>query len=226
MNHKEFNRLDAKDILTLLKGHPQADQTAEAAASLLGADVATAWTFRKKAGLVRLVDEQTGKYPTSFYANGQLYHIRSVKEGLGFVRYKEMKQMLSVVGFNATYSEQMQALERLIKAANSLVTKEPKLNDLFAEIENMRQAIKNTDSRKWDYSFYAASLFICRPDENMNEWSEALANEKIQDWHAEGLHEQDFFFLVILWGTQLSEWWRTLPGQIKAMAPDLYPAAT
>ena len=103
MNHKEFNRLDAKDILTLLKGHPQADQTAEAAATLLGADVATAWTFRKKAGLVRLVDEQTGKYPTSFIANGQLYHIRSVKEGLGFVRYKEMKQMLSVVGFNATY---------------------------------------------------------------------------------------------------------------------------
>jgi len=220
MNQREFNLLSKRDILTLLVKHPEREQVQDVALDILGKDVREWVSSRGETDLGRIVNPDTGKWKTPFMANGKKYHIRSVREGLGFVRYKQLRQMLSIVGFNATYAEQIQALNRIIKAANSLVTKEPKLDQLFAEIENMKQAIQKTD-KDWDYSLYAATLFICREGEDVSTWSESDANEKIADWQAEGLHEFDFFTLVMLYAMQLTQWWETLPAAIKK----LYPAA-
>jgi hypothetical protein len=219
MNQKDFNQLSKKDILTLLVKHPERNDITDIALNILGKDTREWYEARGETELGHIVNPETGKWVTPFMANGKKYHIRSVKEGLGFVRYKQLKQMLSVVGFNATYAEQIQAFNRMIKAANSLVTKEPKLDVLFAEIENMKQAIQRTD-KHWDYSLYAATLFITREGEDMNTWSESEANEKIADWQAEGLHEFDFFTLVILYAMQLSQWWEALPAQVRRLYPE------
>lgn len=219
MTQIEFNRLSKKEILSLLVKHPGREDVQDIALSILGEDTRSWYESRGKTALGRIVDPETGKWKTPFMANGVKYHIRSVKEGLGFIRYKQMRQMLSVVGFNATYAEQIQALQRMIKAANTLVTKEPKLDQLFLEIENMKQAVQKAD-KEWDYSLYAATLFILREGEDVNTWSEAIANEKLSDWQAEGLHEFDFFTLVMLYAMQLSQWWETLPAAIKRLYPE------
>jgi hypothetical protein len=219
MNQKDFNQLNSKEILTLLLKHPERDNVQDIALSILGKDTRDWYTARGETALGRIVDPDSGKWKTPFMANGVKYHIRSVKEGLGFIRYKQMRQMLSVVGFNATYADQVQALQRMIKAANTLVTKEPKLDQLFFEIENMKQAIQKAD-KEWDYSLYAATLFIIREGEDVGTWSESIANEKISDWQAEGLHEFDFFTLVMLYAMQLSQWWETLPAAIRRLYPE------
>jgi hypothetical protein len=219
MTQNEFNKLNASEILAFLRRYPGKDDAEKIALALLGDDARYWWNQRAKDPIKGIVDTQTGKYKTPFTANGVKYHIRSVREGLGFTRYKLLKQMLSVVGFNATFAEQMQAFDRLVKAANSLVSKEPKLDELFKEIENLRQAVNKTD-RTWDYSFYAATLFIVREGEDLNDWNESMANEKIADWQAEGLHEHDFFFLVMFTASQLTEWWNDLPKQIDKAVRD------
>lgn len=219
MTQNDFNKLDAKEILTLLRRYPDKIGAEKIALAVLGDDARHWWQQRTKDPIKGIVDTETGKYKTPFTANGVKYHIRSVREGLGFTRYKLLKQMLSVVGFNATFAEQVQSFDRLTKAANSLVTKEPRMDELFREIENFKQAISKAD-RTWDYSFYAATLFIVREGEDLTEWNESMANEKIADWQKEGLHEHDFFFLVMFMASQLAEWWNELPKQIDRVVRD------
>lgn len=219
MNQADFNKLNSKELLALLMRYPDKETAKDIALSVLGKDTREWYDNRGKTELGHIVDPNTGKWKTPFMANGKKYYIRSVREGLGLVRYKQMRMMLSVVGFNATYADQLQALNRMIKAANTLVTKEPRLDNLFLEIENMKQAIQNAD-KEWDFSLYAATLFIVRDGEDINTWNENLANEKIADWHAEGLHEFDFFTLVMLYAMQLNQWWEELPQAIKRLYPE------
>lgn len=200
------------------------DKTAaiEQALNVLGKEAKEWWTYRNAARLKRIVDPETGIWASQFTANGNKYYIRSVEDGLGFKRYTQLKKMLSVVGFNATYSEQLGVLARMTEAANSLVTKAPRLNELFHEIANMQKAIELSE-REWDFSMYAATLFIVRNGEDLSTWDEALANEKISDWHAEGLYEMDFFFLVMYWGSRLNEWWNLLPAKATKEARKVAP---
>jgi len=222
MKQSDFNKIPPGDLEKLLRVYPEREAAQNAALAILGQDAKTWYESRTLQSRHRIIDPDSGKWVSQFTANGNKYFIRSAADGLGFKRYVEMKRILSVVGFDATYSEQLNALNRITSAANTLVTKTPQLDVLFREIENMRESIRRTE-RKWDYSLFAATLFIVRPDEDLNEWSEAQAEEKIEDWQAEGLHEQDFFLLVILWASQLSDWWRSLPERVKAIAKQLSP---
>lgn len=187
------------------------------ALNVLGRDAKQWWEYRNASAFKRLIDPESGQWASQFTANGVKYYIRRPEEGIGMKRYRELRRMLSVVGFNATYSDQMASLARMVDAANSLVTAKPRLSDLFQEITNMQAAIKS-EERNWDFSFYAATLFIVTANEDLNEWSQAVAEEKIKNWHAEGLHEYDFFLLVMSWGLQLSEWWQQLPPKATVLA--------
>lgn len=219
MNQAEFNKLDVEALISLFARYPNKTAAQAAALAVLGADARAWWQNRTQTPIGRIVDETTGKWQTPFMANGHRYHITSVAEGLTPRRYTEMKKILSVVGFQATYADQLAALNRITQAANSLVTKEPKLDALFSEIQNMREAIRQTDNLNWDYSFYAATLFINREGEDVKEWSESLANEKIADWQAEGLNAFDFFLLAMLYASQLTDEWRRLPEVVRRLNP-------
>lgn len=164
------------------------------------------YNFRRKNKTQRIVDSDTGKWVSEFEANGTKYYIRSAKEGIGIERYTKLRQMLSIVGFDATFADQVAAINRIKKYANSLVTKDPQLDKLFAEIANMEEAITRTD-RKFDFSMYAATLFIFTEDEDLTKWDERLAEKKIKDWNDAKIHEHDFFLLVSLWPVQLIELW-------------------
>ena len=189
------------DLKKELAKHPE---KVDIALSILGPEAAEWWKYKHRVKSARLVDPASGRWVSEFEAGGKKYYVRSPKEGISLYRYTKLKQMLSVVGFDATFAEQMSALTRMLDFANSLVTKEPKLDKLFAEIENMRQSINNT-SRNWDFSYYAATLFIVTADEDLATWDERLADEKIAAWNAAGYHEHDFFLLVMFWAPRSAE---------------------
>lgn len=222
MKQEDFNRLNAKEIATLLRRHPSRDAVQEAALSVLGADAKAWWSHRSETPVGRIVDPETGKWQTPFIANGRRYHIVSPEEGIGIERYSRFKQMISVVGFNATYSEQLQALNRMIEVYNRMAQGEKCAHELALEIESMRRAITKTD-KNYDYAFYTATLFILRDGEKSTDpWTEQEANEKIADWAEEGLMPEDFFWLVMLRASSLTEWWKKLPGYLRAKYPALF----
>lgn len=222
MRQEDFNKLDTKEISTLLRRHPDAEKARDAALSLLGPDARAWWSHRAQAPIGRIVDPETGKWQTPFTANGKRYHIISPEEGIGIDRYSRFKQMISVVGFNATYTEQLEALNRMILVYNRMAQGEKCAFEIALEIEAMRRAISKVD-RNYDYAFYAATLFIMRDGEKAtDQWTEQEANEKIADWAAEGLLPEDFFLLVMLRASSLSEWWKKMPRYLKAKYPALF----
>lgn len=224
MNQADFNKLDGTQIQLLLRRHPDTDATQQAALALLGRAAQDWWAHRAQTPMGRIVDPETGRWKTPFTANGRTYHIIGAEEGIGIERYSRFKQMISVVGFNATYAEQLEALNRMIGVYNRMAQGEKCAHELALEIENMRRAITKTD-KNYDYAFYAATLFINRDGEKAtDDWSETLANEKITDWVAEGLMPEDFFLLVMLRASSLNDWWQKLPRQLRARHPELFPA--
>lgn len=222
MNQEDFNKLKGKDILALLKRHPSTDEVKDAALSLLGPDAKAWYAHHSQTPIGRIVDPQTGKWQTPFMANGKRYHIISPEEGVGIDRYSRFKQMISVVGFNATYTEQLEALNRMIAVYNRMAQGEKCAYEIALEIESMRKAITKTD-KNYDYAFYASTLFIMREGEKATDtWSEAEANEKIADWAEEGLMPEDFFLLVMLRAASLQEWWNKMPRYLKGKYPALF----
>lgn len=193
-----------------LKKHPEGQAIALEA---LGRDAVRWHKYRKQAHHTRLIDPESGQWVSEFDAGGKKYYIRSPDEGLSLRRYTKLKQLLAEVGFDASYSEQLAKLNELIGHANSLVTTSPRMDLLFSGLDNMRQAIQQSQ-RDWDKSFYAATLFIVTDGENLNEWDERLAEQKIQDWNEAQFHEQDFFLLAMYWASlmtqELNESWEKI----------------
>ncbi len=222
MKPEDFNTLDAKEIRSLLRRHPNQEEVQAAALALLGADAQAWWSHRAQTPVGRIIDPETGKWQTPFTANGKRYHIISPEEGVGIDRYSRFKQMISVVGFNATYTEQLEALNRMIGVYNRMAQGEKCAFEIALEIESMRRAITKVD-KNYDYALYAATLFIMRDGEKVTDaWSESEANEKIGDWVAEGLLPEDFFLLVMLRASSLNEWWQKMPKFLKGKYPALF----
>ena len=188
-------------LIKELKKHKQREQISDA---VFGDEFKRWRMYRIKDSSSRLIDPNSGQWVPEFVANKKTYFIRDPEQGIGLLRYAKLKQMLSIIGFDATYPDQLAALNRMNDAANTLVTEKPRLDILFTEIQNMRAAISKTD-REWDYSVYAATLFIVTADEDLSTWTEELAEKKIADWNKAGYHEHDFFLLVMFWGSRLAE---------------------
>lgn len=210
--------MDKEELIRILKKHPAREAIA---LEVLGKD-AVAWhRYRKKAHHTRLIDPETGQWLSEFEAGGKKYYIRSPEDGLSLYRYTKLKQMLAEVGFDAGYAEQLAKVNELIEHANSLVTKAPRLDKLFAGLDNMRLAIQQS-SRQWDRSFMAATLFVVTDGEDLTMWDERLAEQKIQDWNEAQFHPQDFFLLAMFWASlatqELNESWRKIKAIIQQVS--------
>ena len=211
MKQTDFNKIPTDELVRLVNRHPAG--STNIGLSLLGDDAKRWWNFRKSSEMTRLVDPNTGAFVSQFDTKEHRYYIRTAADGVGMRRYVELKKGLSMVGFNASLPEQLAGLRRIKEAANTLVTQKPRLDNLFVEIHNQEMAL-NAVNRKWDYSYYGCTLFIIREDEDLTKWDEALAEQKIEDWAENNIHEQDFFLLSMLYQARLSEWWKEL--QIKS----------
>lgn len=154
------------------------------------------------AKLKHIIDHKTLEYNNTFTANGKEYHIRTPEEGIGLYRWQLFSsKFFPLAGLDSTLGQLRVWNQQALQEANKIGTQHQNLSGLFSALGNFDEAMRRT-SRNWDFSLYAASLFITLPDENLDEWTEAQAEGKIEDWRKEGIHEADFFFLTIHWGTE------------------------
>jgi hypothetical protein len=196
--------MNKHELVNTLKQAKTGDATS-AALDFLGSSARRWWDHRQKAGQKRIVNEETMEMVSEFKANGQTYYILQPQDGINVYRMSKLKQMLSIAYTDQNFSEQMQFNDKLTKLANTLVTKSPRLDLLFAALKEDRERLQATRERKWDYSLMACTFFIVKPDEDLSKWTQQDADKKIDDWSAEGIHEEDFFLCAILWGSLLTQ---------------------
>lgn len=179
---------------------------------------------KKDKKLKHIIDPDTGVWKNEFKANGKKYYIRTPDEGLSLFRYSVLKQRMVEVGFDGSFVNVLGQVDQVKGYANTLVTKQPRLDLLFSSLENMSQSLKKAN-RNWHYSYMAATLFIVTEDEDISEWTERDAEKKIEDWNKEGFHHLDFFLLVMYWvssSTQkLNESWQKIQQIIEAVNQSL-----
>lgn len=160
--------------------------------------------MQSKDGMKHIIDHKTLKFERQFKANGVQYVIRTPEEGMGLYRWQLFSsKFFPLAGLDTTLGQLRMWNRQALEEANKIGTQYQNLSGLFAALANFDEAIRRTE-RNWDFSLYAATLFITRPGESLDEWTEGQAEAKIEDWRKEGIHEADFFFLAMWWGVESS----------------------
>lgn len=198
-------QIDIDKLIGEMRQYPNQPALQKAVCKYLGPEAEQWWEHRQKNRGQRLVNERTMEMVSQFQANGNEYYIVPPDDRINVKRMTKLKQILSITYRDQNFAEQLQFVSKLIGYANSLVTKEPKLDMLFATLKGEKERLESTKRRTWDYSLLACTFFIVRPDEDMKKWNEQDANKKIEDWSAEGIPEEDFFLCAILWGSLFAQ---------------------
>jgi len=205
-----------QEVKKYLDGIKDKSAAVRGALAYLGDDALAWWQYRHRDKRTHIVDPETGKWVSEFQANGQTYYIRGPKDGIGLRRYAMLKKMLSVVGFDASFPEQMQLLGEVRQELEKVAQGQARFFTAVEKVLNMQKAIEQTNDRNYDFSLYTASLFVVRKGEDLAAHTDELAEEKIKDWEAAGIHEEDFFFLVLLWGMESRKRLETSRAQLLA----------
>lgn len=212
-----MEKLSTNELKAQIRKIPK-DEAVQIALDVLGKQAKEWYQYRFTGTPKRLVDPETGQVVREFSANGQKYFVRLPEDGINLYRYTKIKEFLSIVGFDATYVDQMNALNKIKGLVDSLVTKQPKLTELGAAVVDMQQSILKTRDRNWDWSLIAATLFIVKPDEDLTTWIQSDQEKKVEDWNAAGLLQEDFFILTVGWGSRLAQRSKKLFDKAELMA--------
>ena len=109
--------------------------------------------------------------------------------------------MMTPIAMNEPLSDIVARIRRVRSLYNGLFSGKGDPAELGAEITAMERTLTESVTKAWDAAATACTLFIVRPDENMESWSEGEAEKKLQDWNDSLIHEADFFFCCIAWST-------------------------
>lgn len=109
----------------------------------------------------------------SFETPGGTYY---VNEDITVGRYQHYQKMEIQLGFSLRFSG---IVEGLLTSFNAL--NERRDADAAVAIKQLLEGVTLIQEKK-PIAMYVATLFVNKSGENLSEWSEALANEKIKDW--------------------------------------------
>lgn len=121
-------------------------------------------------------------------ANGNTYKI--VKE-LSINRFRELEK-LEIEAFYGFDAQGM--FDKLKNTWNDL--NKSKVADATVKIYQLMEGMADKVDKREPVMLRICSLFLIKDGENVNEWNEELANEKIEDWSKEGYAIDDFFSLA------------------------------
>lgn len=130
-----------------------------------------------------------------FRANGATYYIQL--EGISVGRFMHFERFVQLATFGTDFMAMFETLKQIFQAATSGVDVLKALKDIGDLSYNQMAVIKDRNELKFNNTLMLATLFINRADENLAEWDERLAMEKIKDWSVEGLAMNDFFLLAV-----------------------------
>ncbi len=135
----------------------------------------------------------------SFEAAGIRYYVET---SLSIGRYKHYQRMEQELGFNVNFSG---LVSKMVSAYNALNER----RDADAAVL-MKEMLEGTTflKEKTPIALYVATLFINRSDENRAEWSQTIAEEKLEHWK----HIDSNFFLAVALGrvNNFAEAYRTV----------------
>lgn len=160
--------------------------------------------IRSESGAKHIFDAATMRWHPTFTANGTKYRVVPAGDGIPLFRYTKLRTFLSMVGADATLSEQMANNEKAKRLIDKIVLQKEGVVELAALVTNQGEALIRTE-RNWHYSAYAATLFIVTEGEDLTTWDEALAERKIADWNTEGIDAMDFFLACWVWEYKRNE---------------------
>lgn len=110
--------------------------------------------------------------PTS----GRTYYVNRRIDELSLKRYEMLEKMLTEMQFSMTHDEFMEHLAEQAKCLNTQ-------NWVMAGVINYNLMTGLTDFQsKYIITWWISTIYIARDDEDVTEWSETLAKEKIEDW--------------------------------------------
>ena len=141
--------------------------------------------------------DEDGNIRSYFMANGKKYLIRSADEGVGIDRFTMFEKLSIPAGFARSFQAIFEALIKAEKLANGVLTKDNTFTDLAYHLKTVTQGIQDKTEERYNICFYICTLFIVLPEENLSNWSEREADEKIEDWKKEGLDANDFLSLAL-----------------------------
>lgn len=173
---------------------------AEVLRETLGDNIADFYATEQQNQAQRLINED-GSWVSHFQANGKTYYILNPKTGLSVFRQREMDKMSPVVAYDAGLAEITGSMYRIRQKCNTLGTSTPDIVGLIEEVVNIERGIQEAN-RKWGASMMMCTLVIYEAGEDLKTWSVEHANQKIEDWAAEGLVYDDFFQLGTQWSTR------------------------
>lgn len=139
------------------------------------------------------------KGKSEFVANGHRYTIRKPGEAFTIERWNAYEKLSILYRFKNTPESVKEALQECHKTLNSLVIGANPQKTVLDVVYTLTSIIDAINERKSSASYYLqiCTLFIVRDGENLAEWNEGMAEEKINDWQSEGLLMQDFFGLAV-----------------------------
>lgn len=121
----------------------------------------------------------------SFEANGRKYLVHGT---LPVGRYKYFEVYQAQVAWGVDFARQYKDLGKVWNLLN-----QTKLAEAAVHINNMREGIARNIEGREHPALMLCTLFICREDEDLAEWNETLALEKVADWKAEAFEMVSFF---------------------------------
>lgn len=149
-------------------------------------------------GLRRLPRENpndpNSRFLSEFKTDKHTYTIIG-EEGIGFERYtafqKRTIQRAFARDFQSLYNE-LNDIKMSIAGEQNVAKMR---SDAILHITGIQDAIADFGNEQFEASMWLCTLFILREDENVTEYSEKIAEEKIRDWSQQGFSELDFFLL-------------------------------
>lgn len=114
---------------------------------------------------------------TSFEANGITYHIKS---SISIERFKWYEKYQLNFGFGRSFKNIIEALDKSVDLANK-----GKGLEAWNLIFNLRECVGKDLEKRYHNAFYLCALFMVTDDEDMTQWDETWAEQKIANWNKE-----------------------------------------
>jgi hypothetical protein len=154
---------------------------------------------------------ETGGILNVFQANGNKYYILTPQDAFPVSRFGWFSKFAMQFMANADFTNAYQRRVKMRELLNDFAARRSEYTDLVLANEAEAEEVRKMSEMRYTPALYMATLFIYREGEDAAMWTMAQAEEKIEDWAAEGLGINDFFTLsgvfVAAYSDLLTELW-------------------
>lgn len=133
--------------------------------------------------------------PIDFETSKHKYRVMKPGEPLGIARFSEYEKLQIAFGFGQSFAgilDVYNQIERLLGADKPFAEIR---TDAILLVNSAKRSIVDMTAARYNKALYLATIFVVREGDDPTKWDMHTAEDYISDWSAEGLSEQDFFFL-------------------------------